>query len=88
MVFGHVADSNIHVEVALEGADEEARKGIQAVVYDMVSSFKGSVSAEHGIGQIKRPYLARSRSEAELTLMRQIKATLDPLGILNPGRVL
>jgi FAD/FMN-containing dehydrogenase len=88
VVFGHVADSNIHVEVALEGADEETRKSIQGVVYDMVSSFKGSVSAEHGIGQIKRPYLARSRSAPELALMRQLKATLDPLGILNPGRVL
>jgi FAD/FMN-containing dehydrogenase len=88
VVFGHVADSNIHIEVALEGADEEARKAIQGVVYDMVSSFKGSVSAEHGIGQLKRSYLARSRSEPELALMRQLKATLDPLGILNPGRVL
>ena len=74
VVFGHVADSNIHVEVALEGADEEARKGIQGVVYDMVSSFKGSVSAEHGIGQIKRPYLraaARSRSSRSCARSRR-----------------
>jgi FAD/FMN-containing dehydrogenase len=88
VVFGHVADSNLHIEVALEGADEAAKNGIQAVVYDMVSMLGGSVSAEHGIGQIKRPYLQRSRSEPELALMRQLKATLDPLGILNPGRIL
>jgi FAD/FMN-containing dehydrogenase len=88
VVFGHVADSNIHIEVALEGADQHAKQGIQTVVYDMVSALGGSVSAEHGIGQIKRPYLPRSRSEPELALMRQMKATLDPAGILNPGRVL
>jgi len=57
-------------------------------VYEPLAARSGSVSAEHGIGLEKQPWLALSRSEAELALMRTIKAALDPKGILNPGRVL
>jgi FAD/FMN-containing dehydrogenase len=53
-----------------------------------VREFSGSVSAEHGIGLHKRPWLSYSRSENELALLRRLKATLDPTGILNPGKVL
>jgi FAD/FMN-containing dehydrogenase len=53
-----------------------------------VSGLGGSVSAEHGIGRIKRPYLSLSRTQPELALMAKMKQTLDPAGILNPGRVL
>jgi FAD/FMN-containing dehydrogenase len=67
---------------------DEAKKGVQGLVYDLVSRLGGSVSAEHGIGRIKRPYLPFSRSEPELALMIKMKQTLDPAGILNPGRVL
>jgi FAD/FMN-containing dehydrogenase len=85
--FGHVADSNIHVNVMMPDLGA-AKQGIQALVYDLVSELGGSISAEHGIGRIKRPYLALSRTEPELALMHLLKRTLDPKGILNPDRVL
>jgi FAD/FMN-containing dehydrogenase len=88
VVFGHVADSNIHINVAVPSMDDRIKKGVQGLVYDLVSRLGGSISAEHGIGRIKRPYLSLSRTAPELALMSQMKRTLDPAGILNPGRVL
>jgi len=88
VVFGHVADSNIHINVAVKDMDDGTKKGIQGLIYDLVSRLGGSISAEHGIGRIKRPYLPLSRTEPELALMASLKRTLDPTGILNPERVL
>jgi FAD/FMN-containing dehydrogenase len=88
VVFGHVADSNIHINVAIQDMTDAIKKGVQNLVYDLVSRLGGSVSAEHGIGRIKRPYLSLSRTEPELALMAKMKQVLDPAGILNPGRVL
>jgi FAD/FMN-containing dehydrogenase len=88
VVFGHVADSNIHINVAIKDMTSDTRKGVQNLVYDLVSRLGGSISAEHGIGRIKRPYLNLSRTGPELALMAKMKQTLDPEGILNPGRVL
>jgi FAD/FMN-containing dehydrogenase len=68
--------------------DEGFKKDIQGLVYDLVAGLGGSISAEHGIGRIKRPYLPLSRTEPELALMTIMKRTLDPAGILNPGRVI
>ena len=85
--FGHVGDANVHIGVKVcEGEQPEAE--IEALVYDAVRDWRGSVSAEHGIGTLKRDYLAHSRSPAELALMRTLKAAMDPLNILNPGKVL
>lgn len=84
--FGHVADSNLHVGVQAAHGEDEAR--VKQVVYDTVRDFKGSISAEHGIGTEKKKYLGYSRSETELGLMKALKHTLDPKGILNPGKVL
>ena len=66
---------------------EEAEREVEALIYGLVAQAGGSVSAEHGIGLHKKPYLHASRSEAELSVMRAIKQALDPLGLLNPGKV-
>jgi FAD/FMN-containing dehydrogenase len=87
-IFGHLADSNIHVNVMPPEKSAEVKKAVESVVYDCTASLGGSVSAEHGIGRHKRPYLFMSRSAPELALMATIKQALDPKGILNPGRVL
>jgi FAD/FMN-containing dehydrogenase len=57
-------------------------------VHDQVSAFGGSISAEHGVGQLKRGEIVRYKPEVELRLMRTLKQALDPLGIMNPGKVL
>lgn len=88
IVFGHVADSNIHLSLCDESYDETVGQEMNAVVYGVVSEVGGTISAEHGIGVLKRPYLGMSRTGAELDLMRTLKHALDPKGILNPGRVL
>jgi len=87
LVFGHLGDGNLHI-IAAGPPSKEARHGIECCVYEPLAERGGSVSAEHGIGLEKRPWLALSRSPAEIELMRRLKRTLDPNGILNPGRVL
>lgn len=90
--FGHFGDGNVHYNVSqppgmareafLAQWDEMAR-----AVHDVVVSFGGSISAEHGIGRLKREELVRIKSAVEIELMRRIKAALDPKGILNPGKL-
>ncbi len=92
--YGHLGDGNLHYNVqAPEGADAEAflreqEKAVNAVVYDMVAQFRGSISAEHGIGSLKRDKLAQYKSPVALGMMHAIKQALDPQNLLNPGRVL
>jgi len=85
--FGHVADSNLHLSVKTEG-DPRQEHEIDSEVYKAVGDWGGSISAEHGIGSHKRPFLHYSRTPAEIALMRTLKAALDPKGILNPGKVI
>jgi FAD/FMN-containing dehydrogenase len=85
LLFGHVGDGNVHVNVAGPPADDDE---IDDVVLGLVVERGGSISAEHGIGTLKRRWLARDRSAAEVATMRAIKAALDPDGILNPGALL
>jgi FAD/FMN-containing dehydrogenase len=88
-IFGHLGDGNLHVivQVAPE-AYEHLRPKVEAVVYEPLEAVGGSVSAEHGIGLEKKPWLSLSRSPVELALMRRLKEALDPRGILNPGKIL
>lgn len=93
VAFGHVGDGNIHFNLSQpEHMDAEAflsrREEIAAVVYDVVTRFDGSISAEHGIGQAKRDHLRQYKSETEITLMEALKSALDPEGLLNPGKVI
>lgn len=89
MVFGHLGDGNLHViPGAISDHSAESRKAVEAVVYGALRKRGGSVSAEHGIGLEKRPYLGWSRSPEEVALMRVLKQALDPKNILNPGKVL
>lgn len=85
LFFGHVGDGNLHL--ALDLASEAQRPVAEAIVYDAVRDAGGSVSAEHGIGMLKRFWLAHSRSLAELAMMRTLRDALDPRRILNPGRI-
>ncbi|MEL7428399.1 MAG: FAD-binding oxidoreductase [Pseudomonadota bacterium] len=91
--FGHLGDGNIHYNVTQPtGADEKqflARQGeINDEIHDLVVAFEGSVAAEHGVGQLKRDLVARTKSPVELSLMQSVKNAVDPQGIMNPGKVL
>jgi FAD/FMN-containing dehydrogenase len=88
-IFGHLGDGNLHVIVQVKPQDYLAsRPRIEALVYAPLAAFRGSVSAEHGIGLEKKRYLEISRSDNEIALMRTLKTALDPKGILNPGKIL
>ncbi len=82
-LFGHVADGNIHVNVT-GLRDEDVGVQVDDAVLGLVAERGGSISAEHGIGTAKRAWLHLNRSKAEIEVFRQIKAALDPNGILNP----
>ncbi len=86
-VFGHLGDGNLHV-IAAGPFSREAKEAIERCVYEPLAARSGSVSAEHGIGLEKQPWLKLSRTDTELELMKRLKTALDPKGILNPGRVL
>ena len=86
--FGHAADGNIHVMASVPGGAAETRHQVEDIVYRLAGERNGSVSAEHGIGFLKKEWLGFSRSDAEIALMRQLKQTLDPDTLLNPGKVL
>jgi FAD/FMN-containing dehydrogenase len=88
IVLGHMADGNLHVVVGAGEGDTTIPGRVEELVYGEVARLQGSVSAEHGIGTLKKPYLAYSRNPAEVTLMRSLKQSLDPAGILNPGKVI
>lgn len=88
VVFGHLGDGNLHISVCAGSAEVEVRREVEAMVYQPLAALGGSVSAEHGIGLEKRPWLSTCRSSAEIELMRTLKQALDPLNLLNPGKVL
>ena len=92
VAFGHVGDGNLHYNVVLprDLSDEEWRhegKRITGAIYDLVDELGGCFSAEHGVGQAKKSWLAKYRSGPELDLMVALKRSLDPANILNPGKL-
>jgi len=93
VAYGHLGDGNLHFNInqragtqafQLQAVEQKARRAI----HDLVKEFDGSFSAEHGIGQLKVFELERYANPVELDLMRMLKRTLDPNGIMNPGKVL
>ncbi|MDA1064711.1 MAG: FAD-binding oxidoreductase, partial [Proteobacteria bacterium] len=87
LVFGHIADGNLHIFVRPCG-DGAAHDECDAIVYGCLAGLSGSISAEHGIGIEKKAWLSESRSGAEIALMRSMKRLLDPKNLLNPGKVI
>ncbi len=85
--FGHLGDGNLHFGIIVPGDAAETHPLVEQAVYEPLARIGGSVSAEHGIGLEKKPYLHLSRSGTEIGIMRTLKRTLDPHGILNPGKV-
>ena len=86
-IFGHVGDGNLHYNVGPESLVRE-RAAVNRIVYDAVARLEGSISAEHGLGQLKREEILRHKSPLEMELMRSLKQALDPAGRMNPGKVL
>jgi FAD/FMN-containing dehydrogenase len=83
VVFGHLGDGNLHLGIG----PTHNPTSVDKLVYTLLADYRGSISAEHGIGLTKKPYLALSRSDTEIKIMRRIKQALDPKNLLNPGKV-
>ena len=93
VAFGHMGDGNLHFNVSRPLAQSDTEFFAQAhrineIVHDLVHAMNGSISAEHGLGQLKREEIIRYKSKLELDLMRAVKRAWDPLGIMNPGKVI
>jgi FAD/FMN-containing dehydrogenase len=92
LAFGHVGDGNIHFNLAQPESESKAgfmarTEAMNRIVHDVVDRFGGSISAEHGIGQLRRAELKHRKPPAELELMRRIKRMLDPDDLMNPGKL-
>jgi FAD/FMN-containing dehydrogenase len=93
VVFGHVGDGNLHYNLSKPDAHANAefiaaQPEVNRLVHDTVHALNGSISAEHGIGQLKREEILRYKNPVEMALMRSLKQALDPCGLMNPGKVL
>jgi FAD/FMN-containing dehydrogenase len=90
--FGHIGDGNLHINIlkpkdmATEDFLRECKR-VDELMFGMIEKLQGSVSAEHGVGLTKRPYLGHTRSAVEIRLMKEIKKVFDPDGIMNPGKM-
>src|SRR5690606_2088181 len=92
VIFGHIGDGNLHVNVikpeTMElGRFKERCKETDKKILSLVGQYKGSISAEHGVGLLKKQFLHICRSETEIKLMKDLKRVFDPHGILNPGKI-
>lgn len=90
--FGHIGDGNVHLNILKPDSLDKAIffeqcHRVSQWIFEIVEKYKGSVSAEHGVGLIKKDYLHYSRSNQEIALMKQVKAVFDPHGVMNPGKI-
>lgn len=85
--YGHIGDGNVHIVIYRPGDQDQPKDEVEDVVYGLVREYGGTVSAEHGIGTMKRRWLPYARSPEQITLMRTLKRALDPKNLLNPGKV-
>ena len=93
VAFGHVGDGNLHYNLSMPAEGDNsalvaAQPQVNEVVHDLVHAHQGSISAEHGLGQLKREEILRYKNPIEMEMMRAVKRALDPLGLMNPGKVL
>jgi len=86
VVFGHLGDGNLHINVPVKSLEE--KDAVAIIVYELLKTYQGSISAEHGVGLVKRDFLHCSRNPAEIALMQQLKSCLDPNYLLNPGKII
>jgi len=86
--FGHVGDGNLHLNIVAAAYTDEIEAALEPFVYELVSSYKGSISAEHGIGVMKTHAIQYSKSVVAVDMMKKLKRLFDPHGIMNPGKVL
>jgi len=91
--FGHIGDGNLHYNQSRPDAQSNAEfiaqtGAVNRIVHDLVHELGGSISAEHGLGQLKREEIKRYKSETEMDMMRAVKQALDPRGLMNPGKLL
>ncbi|MDT0682022.1 FAD-binding oxidoreductase [Roseicyclus sp. F158] len=84
--YGHIGDNNLHLVVHVPGQEAQPEQHVKELVYGTVRELGGTISAEHGIGLIKRDYMSYSRSPSQIRTMQLLKSALDPKGILNPGK--
>jgi FAD/FMN-containing dehydrogenase len=86
--YGHIGDGNVHIVTYQPGVAAQPKDAVEEVVYGLVREYGGTVSAEHGIGTLKRRWLAHARTPEQIALMRTLKAAMDPKNTLNPGKVI
>jgi len=88
VAFGHIGDGNLHLNISTPAKSQQVFDKIEPWVFEWTREKRGSVSAEHGVGTMKPQYLHMSKSGETIALMKQLKAVMDPNGILNPYKVL
>ena len=91
VIFGHAGDGNLHPNILFDKRDEEEWEKVEQIVaeiFQVALDLDGTLSGEHGVGTLKRPFMEQALGSLSLDVQRRIKEAFDPLGILNPGKVL